>query len=50
MYLFGRGDVTVYEVKAFSEDFRSWFIGQTVQRGKLSLQNMNYPFDMIMDH
>uniref|UniRef100_A0A8C2I8Z2 Ribonuclease H2 subunit B n=1 Tax=Cyprinus carpio TaxID=7962 RepID=A0A8C2I8Z2_CYPCA len=32
LYLFGRGDVTVYEVKAFSEDFRSWFIGQTVQR------------------
>uniref|UniRef100_A0A8C1XM93 Ribonuclease H2 subunit B n=1 Tax=Cyprinus carpio TaxID=7962 RepID=A0A8C1XM93_CYPCA len=32
LYLFGSGDVTVYEVKAFSEDFRSWFIGQTVQR------------------
>lgn len=32
LYLFGCGDVSVYEVKAFSEDFRSWFIGQTVQR------------------
>ncbi|RXN29001.1 ribonuclease H2 subunit B-like protein [Labeo rohita] len=32
LYLFGSGDVSLYEVKAFSEDFRSWFIGQTVQR------------------
>ncbi|XP_043105313.1 ribonuclease H2 subunit B isoform X2 [Puntigrus tetrazona] len=32
LYMFGCGDVSVYEVKAFSEDFRSWFIGQTVQR------------------
>ncbi|XP_016093409.1 ribonuclease H2 subunit B [Sinocyclocheilus grahami] len=32
LYLFGCGDVCVYEVKAFSEDFRSWFSGQTVQR------------------
>ncbi|XP_073702301.1 ribonuclease H2 subunit B [Garra rufa] len=32
LYLFGPGDVSVYEVKAFSEDYRSWFIGQTVQR------------------
>lgn len=32
LYLFGCGDLSVYEVKAFSEDFRSWFIGQTVQR------------------
>ncbi|XP_076857544.1 ribonuclease H2 subunit B [Brachyhypopomus gauderio] len=35
-YLFGVGDLRVYEVKAFVEDCRSWFIGQTVQRdGKL---------------
>ncbi|KAK1797870.1 hypothetical protein P4O66_008214 [Electrophorus voltai] len=35
-YLFSGGDVRVYEMKAFTEDCRSWFIGQTVQRdGKL---------------
>ncbi|XP_052004887.1 ribonuclease H2 subunit B [Xyrauchen texanus] len=32
LYLFGSGDASVYEVKAFNEEFRSWFIGQTVQR------------------
>ncbi|XP_036966120.1 ribonuclease H2 subunit B isoform X3 [Acanthopagrus latus] len=26
------GDVQLFEVKAFEEDFHSWFIGQTVQR------------------
>ncbi|KAF4086846.1 hypothetical protein AMELA_G00089030 [Ameiurus melas] len=31
-YLFSRGDVRLYEVKAFVEDFHSWFIDQTVQR------------------
>ncbi|KAI4885917.1 hypothetical protein NFI96_030896 [Prochilodus magdalenae] len=31
-YLFSSGDERVYEIKAFAEDFRSWFIGQTVQR------------------
>lgn len=46
LYLFGCGDTSVYEVKAFTEDFRSWFVGQTVQRGKLTLQKLNYPFNM----
>uniref|UniRef100_A0A8C7JBZ5 Ribonuclease H2 subunit B n=1 Tax=Oncorhynchus kisutch TaxID=8019 RepID=A0A8C7JBZ5_ONCKI len=32
LYLLGSGDVQLYEVKAFKEDFHSWFIGQTVQR------------------
>ncbi|KAK6309662.1 hypothetical protein J4Q44_G00195430 [Coregonus suidteri] len=32
LYLLGSGDVQLYEVKAFNEDFHSWFIGQTVQR------------------
>ncbi|KAL0963471.1 hypothetical protein UPYG_G00306850 [Umbra pygmaea] len=32
LYLFGSGDVQLYEVKAFNEDFHSWFIGQAVQR------------------
>ncbi|CAB1328989.1 unnamed protein product, partial [Coregonus sp. 'balchen'] len=29
LYLLGSGDVQLYEVKAFNEDFHSWFIGQT---------------------
>ena len=33
LYLFSSGDVQLYEVKAFQEEFHSWFIGQTVQRG-----------------
>ncbi|MBN3316024.1 RNH2B Ribonuclease, partial [Atractosteus spatula] len=32
LYLFGGGDLQLYEVKAFNEDYHSWFIGQTVQR------------------
>lgn len=43
--MFGRGDVSVYEVKAFTEDFRSWFIGQTVQRGKFTLPIHQVTFD-----
>ncbi|XP_055086430.1 ribonuclease H2 subunit B isoform X3 [Periophthalmus magnuspinnatus] len=31
LYMFGSGDTQLYEVKAFEEDFHSWFIGQTVQ-------------------
>ncbi|KAF5899642.1 ribonuclease H2 subunit B-like, partial [Clarias magur] len=31
-YLLSSGDVRLYEVKAFVEDFHSWFIDQTVQR------------------
>lgn len=27
------GDVQLFEVKAFEEDFHSWFVGQTVQKG-----------------
>lgn len=27
------GDAQLFEVKAFDEDFHSWFVGQTVQRG-----------------
>lgn len=27
------GDLQLYEAKAFEEDFHSWFVGQTVQRG-----------------
>lgn len=31
-YLFSSGDEQVYEVKVFSEECRSWFIGEMVQR------------------
>lgn len=27
------GDEQLFEVKAIEEDFHSWFVGQTVQRG-----------------
>lgn len=33
LYMLGGCDVQLYEVKAFDEDFHSWFIGQTVQKG-----------------
>ncbi|XP_077392870.1 ribonuclease H2 subunit B isoform X1 [Festucalex cinctus] len=29
----GEGNLQLHEVKAFEEDYRSWFVGQTVQRG-----------------
>ncbi|KAF7666961.1 hypothetical protein LDENG_00085490 [Lucifuga dentata] len=32
LYMLGNGDVQLYEVKAFQEEFHSWFIGQIVQR------------------
>ncbi|XP_073329739.1 ribonuclease H2 subunit B [Pagrus major] len=32
LYMLSSGDVQLFEVKAFEEDFHSWFIGQTVQR------------------
>lgn len=33
LYMLSGGDVQLFEVKAFEEDFHSWFVGQTVQRG-----------------
>uniref|UniRef100_A0A665V4B4 Ribonuclease H2 subunit B n=1 Tax=Echeneis naucrates TaxID=173247 RepID=A0A665V4B4_ECHNA len=35
LYMLGSGDAQLYEVKAFDEDFHSWFVGQTVQRGEI---------------
>ncbi|XP_076026043.1 ribonuclease H2 subunit B isoform X2 [Genypterus blacodes] len=32
LYLLASGDLELYEVKAFQEEFHSWFIGQVVQR------------------
>lgn len=33
LYMLSSGDAQLFEVKAFDEDFHSWFVGQTVQRG-----------------
>ncbi|KAK7154190.1 hypothetical protein R3I94_007524 [Phoxinus phoxinus] len=51
LYLFSCGDLSVYEVKAFSEDFRSWFIGQTVQRdGRLLYVTSIDPLFLILPY
>lgn len=34
LYLFNSGARQLFEVKAFHEEYRSWFIGQTVQQGE----------------
>lgn len=34
LYMLSSGDNQLFEVKAFEEDFHSWFVGQTVQRGR----------------
>ena len=36
LFVFCRGDKTVYELIQFKEEFRSWFIGNSVQYGELS--------------
>ncbi|POI28560.1 hypothetical protein CIB84_007690 [Bambusicola thoracicus] len=33
LYLFNSGAQQLFEVKAFHEEYRSWFIGETVQQG-----------------
>ncbi|XP_057192568.1 ribonuclease H2 subunit B isoform X1 [Triplophysa rosa] len=51
LYLFGRVDDSVYEVKAFTEEFRSWFIGQTVQRdGKLLIVTPIDPLFLLLPY
>ncbi|XP_029967834.1 ribonuclease H2 subunit B isoform X2 [Salarias fasciatus] len=51
LYLLGSGDVQLYEVKAFQEDFRSWFIGQAVQRdGKLLFVTPMDPLYLILPY
>lgn len=39
LYMLGSGDVELFEVKAFEEEFHSWFVGQTVQRGQFDNNN-----------
>ncbi|XP_008432405.1 ribonuclease H2 subunit B isoform X1 [Poecilia reticulata] len=51
LYLLGAGDVQLYEVKAFEEDFHSWFVGQTVQRdGKLLFVTQMDPLYLILPY
>ncbi|XP_057709475.1 ribonuclease H2 subunit B isoform X2 [Corythoichthys intestinalis] len=47
----GDGDVQLYEVKAFEEDFRSWFVGQKVQRdGRLLFVTPMDPLYLILPY
>ncbi|XP_054887257.1 ribonuclease H2 subunit B isoform X2 [Poeciliopsis prolifica] len=49
--MLGAGDAQLYEVKAFEEDFHSWFVGQTVQRdGKLLFITQMDPLYLILPY
>uniref|UniRef100_A0A146P2E0 Ribonuclease H2 subunit B n=1 Tax=Fundulus heteroclitus TaxID=8078 RepID=A0A146P2E0_FUNHE len=51
LYMLGSGDGQLYEVKAFEEDFHSWFVGQTVQRdGKLLFVTQMDPLYLILPY
>ncbi|KAM4595857.1 ribonuclease H2 subunit B isoform 2-T2 [Polymixia lowei] len=51
LYLLSSGEVQLYEVKAFKEDFHSWFIGQTVQRdGRLLYITPMDPLYLILPY
>ncbi|KAM9342198.1 ribonuclease H2 subunit B isoform 2-T2 [Pholidichthys leucotaenia] len=51
LYMFGSGDAQLYEVKAFEEDFHSWFVGQTVQRdGRLLFITPMDPLYLILPY
>uniref|UniRef100_A0A1A7XWT7 Ribonuclease H2 subunit B n=2 Tax=Iconisemion striatum TaxID=60296 RepID=A0A1A7XWT7_9TELE len=51
LYLLGSGDLQLYEVKAFEEDFHSWFVGQTVQRdGRLLFVTPMDPLYLILPY
>lgn len=39
LYMLSSEDSHLFEVKAFEEDFHSWFVGQTVQRGQFYSNN-----------
>lgn len=49
LYMLGCGDVMLYEVKAFEDDFHSWFVGQAVQRGG-SHSRVNWISLIIITH
>ncbi|KAM3607719.1 uncharacterized protein V6R79_012570 [Siganus canaliculatus] len=45
------GDAQLFEVKAFEEDFHSWFVGQTVQRdGRLLFVTPMDPLYLILPY
>nr|XP_061827230.1 ribonuclease H2 subunit B-like [Nerophis lumbriciformis]XP_061827231.1 ribonuclease H2 subunit B-like [Nerophis lumbriciformis] len=53
LYLLGGGDgvLQLYEVKVFEEEFRSWFVGQTVQRdGRLLFVTPMDPLYLILPY
>ncbi|CAB1417719.1 unnamed protein product [Pleuronectes platessa] len=51
LYMLGAGDAQMYEVKAFEEDFHSWFVGQTVQRdGRLLFVTPMDPLFLILPY
>ncbi|KAM4559384.1 ribonuclease H2 subunit B isoform 1-T1 [Odontesthes bonariensis] len=51
LYMLGSGDVRLYEVKAFEEDFHSWFVGQAVQRdGRLIFVTPMDPLYLILPY
>ncbi|XP_051260408.1 ribonuclease H2 subunit B isoform X2 [Dicentrarchus labrax] len=51
LYMLGSGDVQLFEVKAFDEDFHSWFVGQTVQRdGRLLFVTPMDPLYLILPY
>ncbi|XP_040003638.1 ribonuclease H2 subunit B [Xiphias gladius] len=51
LYMLGGGDVQLYEVKVFEEDFHSWFVGQTVQRdGRLLFVTPMDPLYLILPY
>lgn len=51
LYMLGCGDVMLYEVKAFEDDFHSWFVGQAVQRdGRLVFVTPLDPLFLILPY
>ncbi|XP_061580596.1 ribonuclease H2 subunit B isoform X2 [Cololabis saira] len=51
LYLLGGGDRRLYEVKAFEEDFHSWFVGQAVQSdGRLLFVTPMDPLYLILPY
>ncbi|XP_059198292.1 ribonuclease H2 subunit B [Centropristis striata] len=51
LYMLNSGDVQLFEVKAFEEDFHSWFVGQTVQRdGRLLFVTPMDPLYLILPY
>uniref|UniRef100_A0A8C8DTK9 Ribonuclease H2 subunit B n=1 Tax=Oryzias sinensis TaxID=183150 RepID=A0A8C8DTK9_9TELE len=51
LYLLGSGDERLYEVKAFEEEFHSWFVGEAVQRdGRLVFVTPMDPLFLILPY